>query len=244
MITNSDVRTFWEEHPVAAKNTGTAKSGPIYFQQVDQLREAENCEPYRLANQIHELETEKDKRVLDVGCGHGYVLPHYARQGAEVHGVDLTARAIALTKERFALGGLQGDFRQIDGVQLPFPDNTFDIACSMGVLHHIADPRPTLAEMHRVLKPGGRLILMLYNKNSFRNRVTFPWRKYFGPRIYRGKTLQNIRNMNDGADCPLALAYDRTDVATFLHGLFEDVQFLVNKLPYEEVFLFSRPGYW
>ena len=243
MITNSDVREFWEQHPVAAKDVGEVKSGSTYFEHVDQLREAENCEPYRFANAIHGFESSADKRVLDVGCGHGYVLSQYARHGAEVHGVDLTSRAIQLSKERFDLNGLQGDFHQMDGVHLPFPDKHFDIACSMGVLHHIAKPRATLAEMHRVLKPGGRLILMLYHKNSFRNQVTFRWRKYFGPEIYNGKSLDEIRNMNDGAHCPLAIAYDRADVESLLRGLFDDVQFRVNKLPYEEVFLFTRIGY-
>ena len=98
--------------------------------------------------------------------------------------------------------------------------------------------------MARILKPGGKLILMLYHKNSFRNHVTFRWRKYFGPAIYRGKSLEQLRNMNDGVDCPLALVYDRAGMRDLLKDDFKNVRFTVNKLSYEEFFLFTRAGGW
>lgn len=58
-----------------------------------------------------------------------------------------------------------------DGERLPFDDGAFDIACSMGVLHHIENPRPMISEIRRVLKPGGRIILMLYYLGSWKYHV-------------------------------------------------------------------------
>jgi SAM-dependent methyltransferase len=239
-VPTQHVRDFWESHPVAARQVAPEPGTPAYFTSVDALREAPACEPYEFSNRIHGYTQARGARVLDVGCGHGYVLAHYAKSGAEVHGLDLTERALDVSRRRFEWAGLSGRFTRTDGDQIPYPDAHFDIACSMGVLHHIADPRPMLSEMRRVLRPGGKLILMLYNRRSFRNWVTFPFRKFFGAPGYRGKSLQQIRNMNDGADCPLALVYSKAEVRRLLEPGFDDLRFTVNKLPYEEVFLFLR----
>src|SRR5205823_10820777 len=120
----------------------------------DNLRESPDVEPYEFSNLVHDYEGSAGKVVLDYGCGNGYVLAQYARHGAEVYGVDLTDRAIELAQMRFALLGLDGTFAANDGTTIPFDDGSFDIACSMGVLHHIPDPAPVVSELYRVLKPG------------------------------------------------------------------------------------------
>ena len=137
---NDDVRRFWEANPVAAEDVAAVPGSPDFYAKFDVLREAEDCEPYAYSNRSHGFEKGRSKRVLDVGCGNGYVLSRYARNGAEVHGVDITSKAVELTRRRFELEGLHGLAQQIDGVTLPYPDGHFDIVCSMGVLHHIADP--------------------------------------------------------------------------------------------------------
>jgi len=206
------VKAFWEQNPVAAEAIEDELGTVGYFQAFDALREADECEPYAISDAIHGYSTSKGLRVLDVGCGNGYVLFQYARHGAEVAGVDLTRTAIELSRKRFALGGLSGDFREVDGNSLPFTDNCFDIVCSMGVLHHISNPRPMADEMFRVLKPGGRLIAMLYHRYSWKNLVLLRLRRLFDPR-HRGKTQQEALNMNDGEECPLALVYSRKEAA-------------------------------
>jgi SAM-dependent methyltransferase len=239
---NTTVKNFWEKNPVAAKDVAAEKGTLEFFQKFDALREAPNCEPPDFSNKIHGFDSSAGKKVLDVGCGNGYVLSRYAAQGATVHGLDLTEQALALSRKRFDLVGLKGAFELTDGDKIPCADDSFDVVCSMGVLHHIADPRPMIREMQRVLRPGGQLILMFYHKNSFRNAVAFRLRKYVGPPIYRGKDLQVIRNMNDGADCPLALVYSKAEVSALLSDFFHDLRFTINKLPYEELFLSWRLG--
>ncbi len=210
---------------------------PAFYTAFDRLREADDCEPYPFSNRIHSFDQARGKCVLDVGCGNGYVLSRYAHFGAEVHGIDLTETALDLSRRRFEIEGLAGTFRSTDGDSIPYPDATFDIVCSMGVLHHIDDPRPMLDEIRRVLKPGGDLILMLYNRNSWKYRVILPLRRRFDP-AYRGKTLAEALNRNDGEQCPLAKVYSKTEVRELLKGFF-DVRFTVNQLSWKQLFLVS-----
>src|SRR6185436_8107010 len=188
----------------------------------------DDCEPPAVSEAIHGYSTSKGLKVLDIGCGNGYVLFQYARHGAEVTGVDLTRTAVELSRKRFALAGMPGEFLEVDGNSLPFPDACFDIVCSMGVLHHVADPRPMVEQMFRVLKPGGRLIVMLYHRYSWKNLVLLRLRRLFDPR-YRGKTQQQALNMNDGDECPLALVYSRKEAAA-LFSKFSAIEFSLTQL--------------
>lgn len=234
-VSIESVKAFWEQNPVAAEAIPEERGSTGYFQAFDALREADACEPYALSEAIHGYSTARGLRVLDVGCGNGYVLSHYARHGAEVVGVDLTRTAVELSRKRFALGGLSGEFVEVDGNALPFPDAHFDIVCSMGVLHHIADPRPMVDEIFRVLKPGGRLIVMLYHRYSWKNLVLIRMRRMFDPQ-FRGKTQQEALNMNDGDACPLALVYSRREAAV-LFSKFSDITFRLTQLSWRQLFM-------
>lgn len=111
-------------------------------------------------------EQASEKSVLDVGCGQGIDLVRYARAGARVTGVDLTARHVELARAHLEALGLEGNVLEGDAEQLPFPDATFDLVSSNGVLHHTPDMPAALREIARVLRPGGRFVLILYNRAS------------------------------------------------------------------------------
>ena len=227
------IRTFWEEHPVGESDIGPQQTAYDYFRAFDNLRESADVEPYEFSNLVHDYEGSAGKVVLDYGCGNGYVLAQYARHGAEVHGADVADRAIELARTRFALLGLQGAFTRSNGANVPYEDGFFDIACSMGVLHHIPDPAPVVWELHRVLKPGGKLVVMLYNRDSFRYRVAFRLRS-------KGRTLQERVNQNDGAGNPYGTTYTQEEVRRLL-AQFEDHRFLVHKLSFNELALWWPP---
>jgi SAM-dependent methyltransferase len=76
-----------------------------------------------------------------------------------------------LARKRFALFGLKGEFQVADAENLDFPDESFDVVYSHGVLHHTPDMDAAVHEIHRVLKPGGRAIVMLYHRGSYNYRV-------------------------------------------------------------------------
>lgn len=108
----------------------------------------------------------RGKRVLEIGIGQGTDLVSFAQGGAVCHGVDITDNHLRLTEKNFALRGLPVSLHRADAVQLPFPDDHFDCVYSMGVLHHIPEIETVLAEIRRVLRPGGTLLVSVYNKWS------------------------------------------------------------------------------
>jgi len=105
-------------------------------------------------------------KLLEIGCGMGDDSAQWAKRGLQVTALDLTEPAIECTKQRFDKCGLNGKFVQGNGENLDFPDNTFDIVFSFGVLHHSPNTYKTIQEVHRVLKPGGLAIVMLYHRRS------------------------------------------------------------------------------
>jgi SAM-dependent methyltransferase len=111
-------------------------------------------------------ERYRDRDVLEIGCGMGAMAMGWAQQGARVTAVDLSAAGVAQTRRRFALWDLAGDIRQADARQLPFAAASFDYVYSWGVLHHSPDLERSVAELMRVLRPGGGFGVMLYNRRS------------------------------------------------------------------------------
>jgi ubiquinone/menaquinone biosynthesis C-methylase UbiE len=109
----------------------------------------------------------KGKRVLEIGTGNGADGVMFALNGGIYTGVDLTESALAATRKHFEVLGLSGTFQKENAEQLSFADETFDFVYSHGVLHHTPDTQRALNEVWRVLKPGGRAIIMLYHKHSF-----------------------------------------------------------------------------
>lgn len=104
--------------------------------------------------------------LLEVGCGMGSDLLQFARGGARVTGLDYTPRSVEISRRRFALYDVPGKFTLGDAENLPFPDATFDVVYSNGVLHHTPDTQRAIHEVHRVLKPGGVAKIMLYHRSS------------------------------------------------------------------------------
>src|ERR687886_677209 len=108
----------------------------------------------------------KGARLLEIGCGMGTDLLQFARGGAHVTGVDLTPRSVEISKARFRLYDMPGDFAITDGERLPFADESFDVVYSNGVLHHTPGTEKAVREVHRVLRPGGTAKGMLYHRDS------------------------------------------------------------------------------
>ena len=112
----------------------------------------------------------KGKQVLEVGPGAGGHSALFARHGAVVTAIDITPSRAKATAAKFRLLGADAEgcrAMQGDTEALPFADGSFDIVYSNGVLHHTADTEKALDEVFRVLKPGGRAVIMLYCKSSW-----------------------------------------------------------------------------
>jgi ubiquinone/menaquinone biosynthesis C-methylase UbiE len=122
----------------------------------------ENKEKVR-ANLLRIAERTGTKRVLDVGCGTGFVIGLLADSFDEIHGIDPT-RAM-LDKVDVSSGNVTLHEGVVES--LPFPDGWFDLVTAYSVFHHLADHRPALAETARVLRPGGVLYVDLEPNRSF-----------------------------------------------------------------------------
>lgn len=109
--------------------------------------------------------------MLEIGCGCGSEAERFARAGAHYTALDLTNAALNITRRRFQLAKLQGRFVQSDAENLPFADGAFNLVYSHGVLHHTPDTPRTIREVHRVLSPGGRAVIMVYYRDSFNYHV-------------------------------------------------------------------------
>lgn len=99
----------------------------------------------------------KGKKVLEYGCGPGSAAFDLARLGAEVYAIDISDVAIAQTKEHASKEGLSIDCRVMDAENLDFENQSFDIICGSGILHHL-DLERAYAELNRTLKPDGKAV--------------------------------------------------------------------------------------
>jgi ubiquinone/menaquinone biosynthesis C-methylase UbiE len=161
------VREFWQEHPCGTKFTDVETGSPEFFERIEQHRYEKEWHIPIAAN----FAATRDLKVLEIGCGIGTDGAQFARAGADYTGIDLTSAAVDLARTRFAVAGLKGEFRVSDAENLDFPTDTFDLVYSHGVLHHTPDIESAVREIHRVLKPGGRAMVMLYHRGSYNYRI-------------------------------------------------------------------------
>lgn len=120
------------------------------------------------------------RRILDAGCGSGPLTAALRAGGADVTGFDGSAAMIELARQRL---GTDSDLQVADlGAPLPFGDGEFDDVVASLVLHYLKDWTEPLAELRRVLKPGGRLILSVNHPVIF--PVVYPESDYFAVTQY------------------------------------------------------------
>lgn len=161
------VRSFWQEHPCGTKFSDAEIGTREFFERIETHRyEKEWHIP-----QAADFASARGLRVLEIGCGIGTDGAQFVKAGGDYTGVDLTDAAVELARKRFELFGLKGKFEIADAERLHFPDESFDLVYSHGVLHHTPDIAAAVRETQRVLKPGGRAMVMLYHRGSYNYRV-------------------------------------------------------------------------
>jgi len=126
-------------------------------------------------------------KLLDVGCSVGATLEAAKQFGWDGIGVDVSQDAVNFCIE----AGLNA--QKVDGLKLPFADNSFDIVCNWHVVEHVADVRETLAEWNRVTKPGGLLVMETPDAASPKVRKLGPsYRKFWAPEHTYTFTFKNL----------------------------------------------------
>jgi ubiquinone/menaquinone biosynthesis C-methylase UbiE len=245
----AEVKGFWNANPCQS----------ALSRETDRRRYFEDISRKRFQGRewhiptVAQFTSFRGEDVLEVGCGIGTDGFEFARNKARYVGVDLTPKSIEIAKERFELFGVPGRFEVANAEEgLPFPDSSFDHVYSFGVIHHSPEPQRIVREIYRVLRPGGTLTVMLYNRSSinyyveimFLRRI-FRWcllppfmpgllaavtgfdrSKLEGHRetLKRKLTKEQWISMNtDGPFCPLARVYDRQEAASLFKD-FENVR--------------------
>jgi len=159
------ISAYWDEHIHDLSITTYPVGTPGFFRQLDEYR----YDKLNYLPRLVDFSSYRGKNLLEVGCGAGIDLVRFARAGANVTGIDLSEIAIDLAGRNFMQSGLNADLFVMNGECIQFPDNMFDVVYAHGVLQYTADTEKMITEIHRVLKPGGEAIMMVYNKYSWLN---------------------------------------------------------------------------
>ncbi|MCK5233188.1 MAG: class I SAM-dependent methyltransferase [Candidatus Aenigmarchaeota archaeon] len=154
----------WNKTPCGSSTLKNKKGTREFFEEVIKYRYKVYAPWLR---KIISKEDVKNKKLLEVGCGMGADLLEFAKNGAICTGIDLTPNHVSLAKELFKTYGFSARITKCDAESLSFADNSFDHVYSHGVIHHTPNTEKALSEIHRVLKPGGKALIMVYHKNSF-----------------------------------------------------------------------------
>jgi glycosyltransferase involved in cell wall biosynthesis/ubiquinone/menaquinone biosynthesis C-methylase UbiE len=163
----------WNNNPVGSETARAAQPNTLeWFQEVERYR-YEIYAPWM--PRVMEFTKHSGEQVLEVGGGMGTDLAQFASNGAIVTDVDLSGGHLQIAQENFHLRGLIGRFVHHDAETLPFDDDTFDLVYSNGVLHHTPNTGRAVGEILRVLKPGGRAIVMVYAENSLQYWRNLVW---------------------------------------------------------------------
>ena len=134
-------------------------------------------------------------KVLDIGCGSGALATRIAKHGAHVTAVDLTQTAVDLTRKNAASQGLDVDVIRCDVEKLPLESDSFDFVFSWGVLHHTETFENALEQVHRVLRPGGKSLIMVYYRNSLVYYLLGLYWLVFKGYLFRGYTIHGVQDL-------------------------------------------------
>ena len=236
------VRAFWQENPCGTKFADAPPGSRKFYELVEDHRYTKEWHIPAAAG----FAQSNNLDVLEIGCGLGTDGAQFAKAGANYTGIDLTEAAVSLAKRRFELFQLPGTFRIADAERLDFPNHSFDLVYSHGVLHHTPDTTAAVREIHRVLRPGGKAVVMLYHRDSYNYRINISMLRRAGVHLLRwnagvklvhrltGEAEENLREHarqlqtrnsdeflsrnTDGASNPLARVYSRAEA----RALFKD----------------------
>jgi 2-polyprenyl-6-hydroxyphenyl methylase/3-demethylubiquinone-9 3-methyltransferase len=132
-------------------------------------------------------EKSQEMRALDVGCGGGYLTQELAGRGFKTTGIDPASASLARAASHSSQAGLAIDYRVARAESLPFPDGTFDLVTCCDVLEHVDDLERVVAEIARVLKPGGVFLYDTINRTCMTwlgvifTAQEFPLTRFFPP---------------------------------------------------------------
>lgn len=202
MHSNSDIdaknEAFWDE----LCGTALATHLGITDRSVESLKRFDDAYldfyPYLLTR--IPVASFRGKHVLEIGLGYGTLGQKIVESGADYFGLDIAHGPVAMMNHRLNMLAKLDSAQKGSMLDCPFADNTFDIVVSVGCFHHTGNLQRCIDEAYRVLKPGGRAYVMVYNKFSYRNWLGWPMSTF--------KALLSKADINRALSASQRAAYD------------------------------------
>ncbi len=179
------VREYWNQQSCDTQVALAPKFSKEYFEEIEAWRYFD--QPY--IHSFAQFTRYHGKRVVEVGFGAGSDFTQWLRAGAIASGIDLTPEALQNLTNRIKAYNLpQPEKIQVsDAENLPFPDNTFDLGYSFGVLHMTPDTPKAIRELIRVIRPGGEFKIMVYNRHS-----VYVFNQWLRHAVLKGKPWKSL----------------------------------------------------
>src|SRR5437660_353764 len=210
-----EVRAYWDARPCGS----TEVSGELGSVDFLVAHAAIRYEREPMIEPFADFEGWAGRRILEVGVGMGADHLRFLKGRAEAVGIDLSPHSLKMTSLRAKTEGVRVSLANADAEGLPFPDNSFDMVYSWGVLMCAPNMPQAIREIHRVLRPAGELRIMLYNRRSLN---AFQLYLYYG--LLRGKPLAKVASLAEQhLESPGTKVHTPTEVKELLHA-FADVQ--------------------
>jgi 2-polyprenyl-3-methyl-5-hydroxy-6-metoxy-1,4-benzoquinol methylase len=216
----SKIVDYWNQQPCNIKHSKHEVGTEEYFNEVSAKR-------YRVEPHILDFagfHLWRGRRVLEIGCGIGSDAEQFARHGADYVGIDISDESINLCRRRFRVQDVHGEFHRGSVTDLEFLKHLgkFDLVYSYGVLHHFPSMDQHLANIAKVLEPGGELRFMVYARNSWKYAM-----------IQKG-----LDQFEAQADCPYAEAYTKEEITELLQPIYH-----VERIRQDHCFMYNVPKY-
>ncbi|HLK35566.1 MAG TPA: class I SAM-dependent methyltransferase [Polyangiaceae bacterium] len=206
------VRRYWDAAPC-----GTADVAAVDAAHRDAELEGIRYEREPFIPRFARFDSARGERLLEVGVGAGTDHLRFARAGAVCTGIDLSNVSLETTRRRLASEGLLSDLRVADAETLPFGDASFDRVYSWGVIHHTPDTAQAAREILRVLRPGGRFCVMVYNRHSL--VAAQAWLVYAALRGHPRRSLADV--LAQHMESPGTKGYTAAEARSLFRGARE-----------------------
>jgi ubiquinone/menaquinone biosynthesis C-methylase UbiE len=226
--TVDDVRKYWNARPCNIRHSPKPVGTKEYFDEVEARKYM--VEPHIPG--FAEFEKWKGKKVLEIGCGLGTDTINFARAGADVTAVDLTASSLELARRRAEVFGLKVRFYEANAEELSktVPVETYDLIYSFGVIHHTPHPENVIGEIRKYMGPQSTLKIMMYYKPSW--KVFWILLRYGKGAFWKlDELIAKYSEAQTG--CPVTYTYTRRTIAGLLDGFDITDMFVDHIFPFK-----------
>ncbi len=228
-----EIQRQWNRDPAGAHYVKSAAHHTLeWFLEAERYRYEEYAPWMR---ETMEFAQHRGEDVLEIGGGMGTDLAQFAAHGARVTDLDLSLGHLRLARENLHARGLPGRFVHHDAETLCFADSSFDVVYSNGVIHHTPNTGNVIREMFRVLRPGGRAIVMVYAENSLQYWREIVWDIGLKQTQLKehsvGEIMSRSVERSSGEARPLVKVYTRSRIRQMFEAEgFTDIEILQRQM--------------